>query len=247
MRKCISIVLFLSALSVFAEEECILATTTWTASFVQASAPNLKVVTLASADLRHPPEYELRPSDAVLLNRCVYFVYAGYETLIPKVKQGSLKVKGRQIQIQTVNTPQIIRQSVILLAREWGTEPEAEKNVREIEQFYKDWKQDIAQRGFAGAPILCNAFLEPIARELGFQVVGTYGTTPLEAARIAALSSMNPRFILDNWHTDAGKPLIKALPDTPVVSFINFPGKDGTETLLDVLSYNRKELSRLFK
>ncbi|GAB4223290.1 MAG: hypothetical protein Kow009_15120 [Spirochaetales bacterium] len=229
-------------------EKVILATTSWTASFVEAASPQMKgfkVVTLAGGELRHPPEYELKPSDVVLLGNCSYFVFAGYEAMIPKIKQGSLRVGGAQVQIQTVNTPKVIRESVMKLARLFGTEQEAEKTVGELERFYADWKEEVVRSGLGGASVVCHVFLAPIAKELGLTVVGTYGPAPLEAVKIAELAGKNPRFILDNWHTDAGKPLIRALPGTPVVTFINFPGKDGTKSLLDVLTYNREQLRRI--
>jgi len=229
-------------------QEVILATTSWTASFVEAASPELrgfKVVTLAGMDLRHPPEYELKPSDVVLLGNCSYFVFAGYEAMIPKIKQGSLKIRGTQVQIQTVNTPKVIRESVQKLARLFGTETEAEKNIEGIERFYAEWRKEVGESGLGGASVVCHAFLAPIAQELGLNVVGTYGPAPLEAVKIAELAGKKPRFILDNWHTDAGKPLIRALPETPVVSFINFPGKDGTKSLLDVLTYNREQLRKI--
>jgi len=164
---------------------------------------------------------------------------------IPKIKQGSLKIRGTQVQIQTVNTPKVIRESVQKLARLFGTETEAEKNIEGIERFYAEWRKEVGESGLGGASVVCHAFLAPIAQELGLNVVGTYGPAPLEAVKIAELAGKKPRFILDNWHTDAGKPLIRALPETPVVSFINFPGKDGTKSLLDVLTYNREQLRKI--
>ncbi|MCX7787849.1 MAG: hypothetical protein N2442_09140 [Spirochaetes bacterium] len=245
-------ILWIGLVSVFYQvswaEDLILATTSWTASFVEAAFPHLrgfKIVTLAGTDLRHPPEYELKPSDVVLLGNCTYFVFAGYEAMIPKIKQGSLRVGGTQVQIQTVNTPKVIRESVQKLSQLFGTEKEATKYIEQIEQFYRDWRKEVENTGLSSASVVCHAFLSPIAQELGLNIVGTYGPSPLEAVKIAELAGKQPRFILDNWHTDAGKPLIQALPGTPVVSFINFPGKEGTRSLLDVLSYNRDQLRKI--
>ncbi len=245
-------ILFVSVVGVTVKaawpEEVILATTSWTASFVEEALPHLrgfKVITLAGMDLRHPPEYELKPSDVLLLGNCRYFVFAGYESMIPKIKQGSLRVGGTQVQIQTVNTPKAIRDSVQKLSQLFGTEKEAAKNIERIEQFYGEWKKEVERSGLRGTSVVCHAFLSPIAQELGLNIVGTYGPAPLEAVGIAELAGKKPRFILDNWHTDVGKPLILALPGTPVVSFINFPGKGGTKSLLDVLAYNREQLRKV--
>jgi hypothetical protein len=226
-------------------EDLIVATTSWSAAFVEAAAPAGKVVYISPAELRHPPEYEFKPADAYLLGQSRYFVFAGYEAMVPRIKGGSLKVSGEHIQIATVNTSAVIRASVMKLAKIFGTEAEAEKNVARIEAFFEEWKREIAAAGWKGSPVVCHAFLADLAKELGFTVAGVYGPGPLEAARIVGLSETKPRFILDNWHTDAGKPLVKALPGVPVAGFINFPGPGNTKTLLNVLTYNRKELKRL--
>jgi hypothetical protein len=227
-------------------EDLIVATTSWSAAFVEAAAPAGKVVNISPAELRHPPEYELKPADAYLLGQSRYFIFAGYEAMVPRIKGGSLKVSGEQIQIATVNTSAVIRASVMKLAKIFGTEGEAEKNVARIEAFFGDWKKEIEAAGWKDSPVVCHAFLADLAKELGFVVAGVYGPGPLEAGKIVALSETKPRFLLDNWHTDAGAPLRKALPALPTAAFVNFPGPANTKSLLDVLEYNRRELRKLF-
>jgi len=69
-----------------------------------------------------------------------------------------------------------------------------------------------------------------------------FGPGPLEAAQITALTPVNARLIVDNWHNEAAAPLRETMKASRYVSLINFPGPGGTKSLFDVLSYNRARL-----
>jgi zinc transport system substrate-binding protein len=105
------------------------------------------------------------------------------------------------------------------------------------------WKAELRAGGLLGAAVLVHVFQLPLLKELGFTVKGAFGPGPLEAAQIAKLSVERAAFIVDNWHNEVGSPLRETLPTTRYVSLINFPGPDGTVTLLDVLADNRKRLA----
>ena len=72
-----------------------------------------------------------------------------------------------------------------------------------------------------------------------------FGPAPLEASELNKLAGKRPDFIIDNWHNDVGKPLLEVMPGIPAAVFINFPGHEDTQTLKDVLEYNREELGRI--
>ena len=82
----------------------------------------------------------------------------------------------------------------------------------------------------------------PPLKELGFDIKGVFGPGPLEAAQIAKLSALPATFIVDNWHNEASAPLTETMKAARLVSLINFPGPDGTASLLDVLADNRKRM-----
>ena len=81
-----------------------------------------------------------------------------------------------------------------------------------------------------------------LARELGLRVRGEIGPAPLQARDIAELSQREARLCLDNWHNTVSGPLQEVMENTLFVEHINFPGKDNTRTLLDVLRYNRERM-----
>ena len=69
-----------------------------------------------------------------------------------------------------------------------------------------------------------------------------FGPAPLEAAQISRLSAVKAALVIDNWHNEVTGPLRETMRKSRFASLINFPGPDGTVTLLDVLADNRKRL-----
>ena len=88
---------------------------------------------------------------------------------------------------------------------------------------------------------------QALFRDLGVNVVDTFGPGPLEAQQIASLSREEPALIVDNWHNEVGRPFAETLPDVPRASLINFPGEGDTRTVLDVLRYNRERLNEVLR
>jgi hypothetical protein len=221
------------------ETEEVVATTSWTAAFASAAGAE-SIHVLAPYELRHPPEYELAPSDVQRVGEASFVIFAGYERMVERLKD-AVGDGPQLIQITTTYELDTIRSSVRRIASAIGTEEAAERRITEIEEFYADWRAELVNAGLSESRVICHMFQAPLAKELGFEVVGTFGPAPLEATQIRSLSETEVDFIIDNWHNDVGKPLTETMPDTPVVTFVNFPGHEGTRSLLDVLRYNREE------
>ena len=221
----------------------VIATTSWTASFAElAGLENIRI--LAPYELQHPPEYELTPGDIRAIGEAKMIIFAGYEVMIQRLKDATA-ANAQMVQIETVNTLPVIRESVTKIAAAAGTTAKAEASLAEVEEFFTEWREELAP--YRGMPVISHIFLQGLARSLGFEVVGTFGPAPLEAKQLKELSSGTGKLIIDNWHTDVGAPLREVMPDAARVEFINFPGRDGTRSLFDVLEYNRTELNRALR
>ena len=225
------------------ERASVVATTSWTAAFVRAAGLDAPYV-LAPYELRHPSEYELKPSDIQVVTQADVVVFAGYENMVSKIKDAVGGAKPKLLQITTDYRMETIRQSVLAIADAVGDRSTAENNIHDIDEFYTEWREQLRRRGLFGGPVLVHFFQRPLAEELGFDVKGIFGPGPLEARQIADMSEENPVVIIDNWHNPTGTPLTETIPDTAYVTFINFPGEGGTVTLLDVLEYNRAALEK---
>ncbi len=232
-----------------AEEEAggdtgIVATTSWAAAFVYATGAE-EVAVLAPYQLRHPPEYELKPSDIRLVGEADIVIYAGYERMVSKIRDATGNEGPELLQIVTQYDIDTIRESVMSIASILDTEEIAGEKIEQINSFYADWKNELEESGLAGARVVCHAFQRPLVQELGMEVVGVFGPAPLETREIDELTRLAPALIIDNYHNDVGKPLRETLQNVPTAVFVNFPGVENTVTLLDVLKENRNRLRNM--
>jgi hypothetical protein len=216
----------------------VVASTSWTAAYALAAGAG-SVYVLAPYEMQHPPEYELRASDMVILAGADLVIFAGYERMAGKIRDALGEDAPELLQISTDYSRKAIHESVFSIAGILGTVSHAETQLIEIDSFYAEWKKEIADKGFAGAKVVTHVFLRPIAEELGIEVIGTYGPAPMEAKQIAELAELPADLIVDNWHNDVGRPLLLSVEGIPSVQLVNFPGRSGSRGLLDVLRLNR--------
>ncbi len=219
----------------------VVATNSWTAAFA-AAAGATNIVTLAPTDLRHPAEYELKPSDVEAIKGADLIVYSGFEVMAKKLGDAAGSQSIRMLKIDADYTRPVLEASIMAIATALGTAEQGRLSIVELEAFLDSWKKELAGAGLAGAPIVVHVFQQPLMAELGFTTAGVFGPGPLEAAQIAKLSPLAAKLIVDNWHNEAGGPLKETMKSAGYASLINFPGADGTRSLMDVLSDDRNRL-----
>ena len=225
----------------------ILASTSWTAAFAKEAGIEGEIISLAPSDYRHPPEYELLPSQVTLLADADYFIFGGYEGIAQRVLDGSLELGGSPLQITTVNSKKIIEESILKIATAFGSVETARRNIDGLHRKIDEVRGSIEAAGFGGTEVVCHAFLKDMVEDFGFKVVGVFGPAPPEAKQILELNQQGAALIIDNWHNDVGKLVSRNLEGLPVVSLINFPGHGETESLMDVIDYNFRQLQELFQ
>jgi len=219
----------------------VVASTAWTAAFAR-TAGITEVRVLAPYEMKHPPEYELRPSDVAIVAAADLVIYAGYERSVPRLVEA---VGGRAqalVKVTTDHSLATIRQSVMAIARAAGTEAAATANLAAVEALYGEWKRELAAQGLLGAPILIHAMHRPLAAELGFRFEGVFGPGSLEAAQIRDLSRKSVRVVIDNAHDPVAAPLRETLKSARFVELINFPPSARLGTLVDLLAEDRVRL-----
>jgi len=235
------VIFYAAAMTAGAAPIRVVATNSWTAAFA-AAAGATDIVTLAPAELRHPAEYELKPSDVAALRGAGLIVYTGFEVMAKKLADAAGGQSIRMLKIDADYTAPVLRASISAIAEALGTQAVAGKSLAELEAFLSSWKTELSDARLGGATIVVHVFQKPLMTELGFSTGGVFGPGPLEAAQIARLSPVPARLIVDNWHNEAGGPLRETMKSAGYASLINFPGADGTRTLLDVLKDNRDRL-----
>lgn len=241
LRSVLPVVWIVSAALAGAEGATVVASTEWTAAFARA-AGIADVTVLAPASSRHPAEYQMRPSDLRAVAAADALIFAGYEAMAARLRELARK-EAAVVRIDTDYSLATLRRSLEALHAAGGTAASAADNLRAIAQEYAAWRAGLAASGLAGAPVLVHRFQEPLARELGFDVVAVFGPVPPQAAALAALAEAKVALIIDNHHNPVATPLAEMHAPSPVVAFLNFPGAAGTATLLDVVRHNRRLLS----
>lgn len=236
-----ALVLLFAAGGTAEAQQQVLATTPWTAAFARVAGAQ-DVELLAPYEMRHPPEYELRATDLRRVEEADLVVYAGYERMMERLQRALGEANVSSVQITTVHTMETIEESAIKIAEALGTEAAARRNLAEMREFFEEWRRELRDFGLDETPVVVHGFQAALMGDLGVNVVGTFGPGPLEAQQIVRLSRSGAGVVVDNWHNEVAQPLEETMPGVPVVSFVNFPGHDGTRTMLDVLRYNRTAL-----
>ncbi len=219
----------------------VVATNSWTAAFAQTAGAT-DIIVLAPFEMEHPSEYELRPGDIPKISKASIIIYAGYESMVERLKKGLDIPEEKLLQIETDYRYQTIEKSVMSIAHKLGTEEIAKKNLEEIKAIISDGKNKIKEKGIDQNQVLVHYFQEPFAIELGITPSAVFGPAPPEAAEIARFAQTKATIILDNLHNPVGAPLNEVLPGSKLILLLNFPGMKQTRSLEDVIRYNTQQL-----
>lgn len=238
--KRLTLVITLLAVGALAFAQQVVTSTSWTGAFARAAGAE-NVAVLAPYDLTHPPEYELRPTDIRTIMDADLVVYAGYENMVERLLDAADDADAQALQIMTVHSLGAMTASITAIADAIGTQEQAADTLDTIRAFLASWSDDVASYGLDDAPVLVHFHQRALAEELGMNVAGVFGPAPLEARQIEELTKAQPALIVDNGHNPVAQP-IEETTDALVSIWYNFPGIEGTRTLLDIFEMNRDAL-----
>lgn len=218
----------------------VVASTSWTAAIAQAAGAR-EVDILAPFELRHPPERDFRPSDVTRTHAADFILWAGYEGFMQQLVAAANIPQSRLIQIMTQNDPQHLVALTRELAATWGTTPlQAEWEKEFLAKTEVIWTAAQAQH-VSKVRVVSVVHMVPFLSWLGYDIVGTFGFEEMTPVRLHEFSQLNPDLVVDVWHNPTAQPLAEAA-NAPYVALINFPGHEGTRSLLDVFEFNAKTL-----
>ena len=213
-----------------------LASTSWTAVFMDIAGID-DVQTVAPANLRHPPEYEVTVSDIQKINGSTYFVYAGFERMM-KILSDSVKADSKMIKIKCDNSIQTVSEEARKLAEIFGTQGECERRIAEYRAVIEDGKKNMEGKGLFSAKVLCNKNQIYLAKELGFDVVMVFGPGEVTSEQIAFAKSQDFVFIIDNVHNPVAGPLLEVAPKAKYLVWRNFPESVSRGALKKMVANN---------
>jgi ABC-type Zn uptake system ZnuABC Zn-binding protein ZnuA len=222
-------------------EKAVVASTSWTAAIAEAAGAR-DVRVLAPVELRHPPEYELRPSDLAAAGRADIIIYAGWETFAARLAETAGGAGVQLVQVRTSNTPESLMAEAERLARILGTEDRFAAWQKNFGPLAADLRQRVLA-AWPGGRVVAEEAFAGFAAWLGLEVLGEYGPAEPSPALIFNLAQTAPALVIDNYHIPSGRPIAEAA-GAAYVELINFPGRDGTKTIEDLFRHNADALVR---
>lgn len=246
MKKKLLITLLILLLSTMAfasgnkeESAKIIASTSWVASYIElAGGENVK--TIAPANLTHPPEYELKADDIVSLNNAEYFFYGGYEVMMQTISSSLSSEERQDNKISTGNSIENISKQVEFISSILGTEPNLDEYIALVENA----KTELKEKGISDLKIACHSMQTQLAKDLGLNIVTTFGPGEVSAAQIQEASEKQYDIIIDNYHNPVASPL-KDVTKGKLILWRNFPDNTEKNALINTISENISFLTEI--
>jgi len=224
-----------------AQGPAVVASTAWTAAYARAAGAG-QVVVIAPLELKHPPEYEIKPSDLDKVRGAKLVVYAGYEKFAQKLTETAGGEKVTALKVNTDNPPDNVKQQAALIADALGTKAAYDQWAKGFDTFAAQMRAD-AQKAYPNRKVVVHKMQRTYVEWLGFEVVGEFGPAEPSPAVVVELAQKGAVVVIDNYHNPVGQPIAESAKSM-YVQFINFPGKDGTTTIEDVYRHNVGALTK---
>jgi ABC-type Mn2+/Zn2+ transport system permease subunit len=224
-------------------QETVVASTSLAGAIAKAAgAKEVRVV--VSSEMRHPPEYDLKPSDLLILEGAKVVVYGGYERMVSKLLEASKNKNILAIQINTDTSPE----NLISQARKISGILKTEKEEKAWEERFIGRLKELQKKigPYSGKRAVVHKFAQPFAQWAGLQVVQIVSPGELTPKVIGDSISKNPDLVVDIYHV----PVAQAIAENAkckYIQVINFPGADHTQSLEDLFDYNAAQLIKAFQ
>jgi zinc transport system permease protein len=235
--------LFLSFPTTALAKETVVASTSLTGAIAKAAgAKEVRVV--VSSEMRHPPEYDLKPSDLLKFEGAKVVVYGGYERMVSKLLEASKNKNILAIQVNTDTSPE----NLISQARKISAILKTEKKEQAWEERFLERLKELQKKisPFSGKRAVVHLFAQPFAQWAGLQIVQIVSPGELTPKVIADSIAKNPDLVVDIYHF----PVAQAIAENAkckYIQVINFPGVDHTQSLEDLFEYNSNKLLKIFE
>ena len=213
----------------------VVASTSWTAAFARAAGAT-EITIIAPAELQHPPEYDIKPSDLEAVRNASLVVYAGYEKFARRLAETSAGGGTKTLQVFTDNAPAAVKEQARRIAEALGTMEAWKQWAGGFDAVAEQARLQV-QTAWPDRRAVVQKMQRSFAEWLGFEVVGEFGPAEPSPALVLELIRTRPAVVIDNYHNPSGRAIAESLK-VPYTTLINFPGKDGTRSIEDLYRYN---------
>jgi zinc transport system substrate-binding protein len=222
--------------------QVVVASTSLTGAIAKAAGAQ-EVRVLTPADVKHPPEYDLKPTDLLKLEGADVVVYAGYERMVSKLVETSRNKQIVAIQVDTTLSPENLIAQVYKVAGTLKTEKEAGVWEKSFLQALGLLKNRLAP--VAGKRAVVHWHARPFAAWAGLSVVQVIPMGELTPRVIADAVAQKPDVVLDILHSSVARTIAENAK-CRYVQIINFPGAEKTASLEDIFAYNTNQMLKAF-
>jgi len=205
-----------------------------------AGAKEVRVIT--PGEMRHPPEYDLRPSDLLKFEGADIVIYGGYERMVQKLLETSKNRNVLAIQIDTETSPENLMNQAQKISKILGTEKERQAWEENFVERLKLLKKKISP--YSGRKAVVHRFAQPFAQWAGLHVVQIISPGELTPKVIADAVMQKPELVVDILHFPNAK-VIAENAECKYIQVINFPGVENTKTIEDIFEYNSTQLLKV--
>lgn len=213
------------------------ASTSWVASIAELAGID-GVVSIAPANLKHPPEYEITADDMASVIKAELFMYAGYEKMMKTIKEAAEVAPEKVIQVKTTNTLENLETMAAMLSEKAGTQQKAKERFASYKAMIEEARSRIKELGLDKLTVYANTNQAQLARDLGLNVVSEFGAAPLTSNQIAEAARCKYDIAIDNVHNPVASPIADVSSDTVILTWRNFPDHIGDNALYNVIKDN---------
>jgi len=222
--------------------QIVVASTSLTGALAKAAGAT-EVRILTPSDVKHPPEYELKPSDIAKLDGANAVVYAGYERMVQKLVEVS-KGKGIvEVKVDTTTFPDNLVAQARKIAAVLRTEEKEEVWEKGFLEKLAGLKARLAP--YAGKKAVVHLQAQGFTKWAGLSIAQVIMPGEISPKALADAVGKQPDIVLDILHM----PVAKVIADNAkcrYAALINFPGVEKTATLEDVFEYDTDQVVRAF-
>jgi zinc transport system substrate-binding protein len=234
---------FIATIAGQSHAQIVVASTSLTGAIAKAAGAS-EVRILTPAEAKHPPEYELKPSDLLKLEGANAVIYGGYERMVSRLAETSKNKNLVAIQVNTATSPDNIIAQSRKVAAALRTEKQQQLWERSFGEKLKGLKTKLAP--FAGKSAVVHLQAQAFAGWAGLALSQVVSPGEISPKAVAEAIGKKPDIVVDILHFPAAR-LIADNAHCRYAQLINFPGVDGTVTLDDVFEYNTLQLVRAFQ
>ncbi len=213
------------------------ASTSWVAAIAELAGLD-GVKSIAPAELKHPPEYEITPDDMASVVNAELFMHAGYEKMMKTISTAAELDESKIIKVTTTNTLSNLSRMVELISSKAGTEEKGRKRFGELEALIEEARARIEASPNKEVEVYANVNQAEFARDLGLNVVSVFGAGALTAGEIEEAAEKKYVLVIDNIHAPVASVISSVSPGSTILMWRNFPDHLGENALYNVIKGN---------